>query len=236
MKKMKTSSFTLFLVMLIVGFLISYSYQITKEKRPTTFTSSEQFEKEYEIRERLIEQEAKNRELQLDLFEVQQKVTEFEERLKEEKQIYYNLVEDVEKLRMFVGEVGVVGKGIEVTLEDASYIPEGENVNNYIVHESHLFKVINELLISGASAISINGQRLSHNSYIYCNGPVVTVDGNQFPAPFTISAIGDPDVLFEAINIAGGVLDQLTYENIVVKVEKKNEIKMEPLFQKQPTS
>ncbi|MDQ0161641.1 DUF881 domain-containing protein [Aeribacillus alveayuensis] len=236
MNKLKTSSFILFIIMLIVGILISYSYQVTKETQSPNHTSSQQWEKEYEIRKLLIEQEKQNRKLQQLLFKKQQQVTEMEEKLKEEKQIYYNLVEDVEKLRMFVGEVGVVGQGIEVTLEDASYVPEGGNVNNYIVHESHLFKVINELLISGASAISINGQRLFHNTYIYCNGPVVTVDGNQYPAPFVIRAIGDPEVLTQALNIAGGVLDQLAYDNIVVKVEKKNEIRMEPLIKNQTTN
>lgn len=222
--------------MVVVGFLIAYSYQLTKQNTPKQEISSEQWEKEFEIRNLLIEQEEKNNELQNQLFAIQQQVTDFEENLKQEKQIYYNLVEDVEKLRMFVGEVGIKGKGVEVKLEDASYIPDGENVNQYIVHESHLFKVINELKISGASAISINGQRITSHSYIYCNGPVVTVDGNQFPAPFTISAIGDPEVLSQALNIAGGVLDQLTYENVQVEVTKMNEIQMEPLLQTQPAS
>ncbi len=222
--------------MVVVGFLIAYSYQLTKQNTPKQEISSEQWEKEFEIRNLLIEQEEKNNELQNQLFAIQQQVTDFEENLKQEKQIYYNLVEDVEKLRMFVGEVGIKGKGVEVKLEDASYIPDGENVNQYIVHESHLFKVINELKISGASAIAINGQRITSHSYIYCNGPVVTVDGNQFPAPFTISAIGDPEVLSQALNIAGGVLDQLTYENVQVEVTKMNEIQMEPLLQTQPAS
>ncbi|WP_243387003.1 DUF881 domain-containing protein [Bacillus kexueae] len=233
---MKVNSFLVFIVMVVVGFLIAYSYQLTKQNTPKQEISSEQWEKEFEIRNLLIEQEEKNNELQNQLFAIQQQVTDFEENLKQEKQIYYNLVEDVEKLRMFVGEVGIKGKGVEVKLEDASYIPDGENVNQYIVHESHLFKVINELKISGASAIAINGQRITSHSYIYCNGPVVTVDGNQFPAPFTISAIGDPEVLSQALNIAGGVLDQLTYENVQVEVTKMNEIQMEPLLQTQPAS
>lgn len=236
MNKMKVNSFLVFIVMVVVGFLIAYSYQLTKQNTPKQEISSEQWEKEFEIRNLLIEQEEKNNELQNQLFAIQQQVTDFEENLKQEKQIYYNLVEDVEKLRMFVGEVGIKGKGVEVKLEDASYIPDGENVNQYIVHESHLFKVINELKISGASAIAINGQRITSHSYIYCNGPVVTVDGNQFPAPFTISAIGDPEVLSQALNIAGGVLDQLTYENVQVEVTKMNEIQMEPLLQTQPAS
>ncbi|MGM0919811.1 MAG: DUF881 domain-containing protein [Bacillota bacterium] len=219
------------LIMLVLGFLVSFSYQLTKEQRPNNGISSEQWSKEYETRQLLIKQEERNTELQKELFKSQEKVREIEENLKNEKQIYFNLVEDVEKYRMYVGELGVAGEGIEVTLEDSSYIPEGENVNNYIVHEGHIFKVINELLISGASAIAINGQRLSHDSYIYCNGPVVTVDGNQFPAPFVISAIGEPAVLDQALNIAGGIVEQIAYDNIVITLEKKNEIKMNPLLQ-----
>ncbi|UAL54690.1 MULTISPECIES: DUF881 domain-containing protein [Metabacillus] len=219
------------LIMLVLGFLVSFSYQLTKEQRPNNGISSEQWSKEYETRQLLIKQEERNTELQKELFKSQEKVREIEENLKNEKQIYFNLVEDVEKYRMYVGELGVAGEGIEVTLEDSSYIPEGENVNNYIVHEGHIFKVINELLISGASAIAINGQRLSHDSYIYCNGPVVTVDGNQFPAPFVISAIGEPAVLDQALNIAGGIVEQIAYDNIVITLEKKSEIKMNPLLQ-----
>ncbi|MDR0137268.1 DUF881 domain-containing protein [Metabacillus idriensis] len=219
------------LIMLVLGFLVSFSYQLTKEQRPNNGISSEQWSKEYETRQLLIKQEERNTELQKDLFKSQEKVREIEENLKNEKQIYFNLVEDVEKYRMYVGELGVAGEGIEVTLEDSSYIPEGENVNNYIVHEGHIFKVINELLISGASAVAINGQRLSHDSYIYCNGPVVTVDGNQFPAPFVISAIGEPAVLDQALNIAGGIVEQIAYDNIVITLEKKNEVKMNPLLQ-----
>ena len=56
-------------------------------------------------------------------------------------------------------------------------------------------KSLMNLYISGASAIAINGQRLSHDSYILCNGPVIEIDGHQHPAPFVISAIGDADTM-----------------------------------------
>ncbi len=224
------------LIFLVLGFLISYSYQLTKEKNSNQTLSTEQWDEEYETRSLLIEEEKTNKTLQEELYKKQEEVKKIEESLKSEKQVYYNLVEDVEKYRMYVGDLPVKGKGVEISLEDASYVPDSENVNNYIVHESHIFKVINELYISGADAISINGQRLSSNSYIFCNGPVITVDGNQFPAPFVISAIGDPSVLIPALNIAGGVIDQLTYDNIVVSVQEKDEIKMDPLLQEQKTS
>ncbi|KKI93954.1 hypothetical protein WQ54_01380 [Bacillus sp. SA1-12] len=233
---MKGRYVILSLILLVLGFLISYSYQLTKEKNQEHVISAEQWKKEYEIRSLFIKNEEINQGLQNELYEKQEQVKKIEESLKNQKQVYSNLVEDVEKLRMYVGDLPVAGKGVEITLEDASYIPDGENVNNYIVHESHIFNVINELYISGADAISINGQRLSSDSYIYCNGPVITVDGNQFPAPFVITAIGDPDVLIPALNIAGGILDQLVYDNIVVTVEKKDEINMKPLLQEDKSS
>ncbi|MBM7603421.1 uncharacterized protein YlxW (UPF0749 family) [Metabacillus crassostreae] len=234
--KLRGSYVILSLVLLVLGFLISYSFQLTKERNENQTISPEQWDKEYEIRSQLVMNEKMNRELQKELYAKQEQVKKIEEALKDQKQVYFNLVEDVEKYRMYVGDVAVEGKGVEVVLEDASYVPEGENVNNYIVHESHIFDVINELYISGADSVSVNGQRLSSHSYIYCNGPVITVDGNQFPAPFVITAIGDPNVLIPSLNITGGIIDQLAYDNIVVSIEKKDKIKMEPLLQEQKSS
>lgn len=234
--KLRGSYVILSLVLLVLGFLISYSFQLTKEKNENGTISPEQWDKEYAIRSQLVMNEKINRELQKELYAKQEEVKKFEETLKDQKQVYFNLVEDVEKYRMYVGDVAVAGKGVEVVLEDASYVPEGENVNNYIVHESHIFDVINELYISGADSVSVNGQRLSRHSYIYCNGPVITVDGNQFPAPFVITAIGDPNVLVPSLNITGGIMDQLAYDNIVVTIEKKDKIKMKPLLQEQKAS
>jgi uncharacterized protein YlxW (UPF0749 family) len=228
--KVKGRHVVLSLVCLVLGFLISFSYQFTREGREEGKLTDFQWEREYEFRNRLAEQQRRNHELHKELLDKQEKVRKMEEELAKQQGIYFNLVEDVEKYRMFVGEIKVKGPGIVVTLADASYVPSEENVNNYIVHERHIFNVVNELLISGATAVSINGQRLSHNSYIYCNGPVITVDGNQYPAPFVISAIGDPDVLNASLNITGGVVDQLLNENITVKIETKSEIIMEPLL------
>jgi uncharacterized protein YlxW (UPF0749 family) len=90
--------------------------------------------------------------------------------------------------------------------------------------------VVNELYISGAAAVAINGQRLTSHSYIICNGPVITVDGIEHPAPFTITAIGDPDVLSSSINLIGGVKDQLVNDNIVFTLEKDDEIVLNPIL------
>jgi uncharacterized protein YlxW (UPF0749 family) len=210
--------------------MMAFSYQITKKENSKSTISNKEWQRTLDLRNELIEQEEINRKLQKELNKKQQMVLEREKDLSKEAQVFFNLAEETEKYRMFLGKVKVKGKGVEVTLSDGDYDPAEKNINNYIVHEQQVFKVINELYIAGASAIAINGQRLSYNSYILCDGPVITVDGNQHPAPFVISAIGDSDILSSALNLTGGVKDQLVNENITVKIEKKDTVTMNPIL------
>lgn len=219
------------LVFMVTGFILSFSYQFTSENDDDS--SIKQWSKEYDIREQLNNQEERNKDLQEELYVKQQKVHQIEEKLAKQEQILFNLVEDVKKLRMIAGTVAVKGEGIEVTLADASYIPSEESANNYIVHEAHVRMVVNELLASGSTAIAINGQRLSNNTSINCVGPVISVDGNQYPAPFIITAIGDSEVLEGALNLPQGVKDTLLNDNIEVKIEKKDQVVMEPFIGKE---
>jgi len=232
-KIVKTKRVVLSIVCLVLGFMIVYSYRITQgsNSNPHKITDS-QWEQSLRLRDELNEQEEKNRELQNELNTKHEMVREFEAELANEAQVYFNLAEDAEKYRMFLGKVKVKGAGVKVTLSDGEYDPNEPNINNYLVHEHHVFKVINELYISGAAAVAINGQRLSHNSYILCDGPVITVDGYQYPAPFEITAIGEPEVLASALNITGGIKDQLVNDQIIFSLQEQKEITMEPIVGK----
>jgi uncharacterized protein YlxW (UPF0749 family) len=216
--KVKGNHVIFSLVFLVLGYMMAFSYHLTQGENDKSAMTGKQWERDLELRNQLVELEEKNRALQKELNE------------KQEAQVYFNLAEDAEKYRMHLGKVKVKGEGVEVTLADGDYNPDEENINNYIVHEHHVFKVVNELYISGAAAVSINGQRLSHSSYVVCNGPVIEVDGYQHPAPFVITAIGDADVLSSALNLTGGVKDTLVDENIQFTLEKNHEIIMEPLL------
>ena len=174
-------------------------------------------------REELIEQQERNKELAEELDELLQTIRQYEKEFATHEERYDELVEEAERLRILMGELPVSGKGVSVTLRDDEYSGETDP-NDYIVHESHIFSVINELKIAGAEAIAINGQRLKTNSYISCNGPVITIDGKQYPAPFVIEAVGNPEGLIAALEIGGGVFDQLLNDNVVVTLEKKEMI------------
>ncbi|RFU68771.1 DUF881 domain-containing protein [Bacillus sp. V59.32b] len=226
--KVKGKQVILSLVCLVLGFMVAFSFNLTQRENNKPDAENKGWDREYQLRAELIEQEEKNRELQKELIQKQSDITAIEKELSQEARVFFNLAEDTEKYRLFLGKVKVKGKGVEVTLEDGAADEATENPNSYIVHEQHVFNVVNELYISGATAVAINGQRLKHNSYIVCDGPVITVDGRQHPAPFIISAIGSPDVLAAALNLSGGVKDQLVNDNIVFKLERQDNMILDP--------
>ncbi len=226
---MRGKHVVLSLVCLVLGFILAFSFSLANtEQNELGSRTNGQWKQEETLRDQILEYQQKNNRLQEKLYEKQEKVGNMEKEFSKEKQIYFNLAEDAEKYRMYLGKTKVKGPGVTVTLSDAKYDPEEENANNYIVHEHHVFKVINELYIAGASAVAINGQRLKHDSYILCNGPVIQIDGIEYPAPFKITAIGDPEVLSSAMNITGGVKDQLVNENIIFEMKKENSVILEP--------
>jgi uncharacterized protein YlxW (UPF0749 family) len=230
MTKRKGNRVILSFICFILGSMLAFSYQYTKREAAKRNITDRQWQKEYDYRERLIEIQKENRRLKNELVQKQNEVVEMEKALADQQTAYTDMAKQAEKLRMYVGKAKVKGKGIEITLSDASYIPSEQSATDYIVHEQHVFKVIHELLISGAEAIAINGQRISHRSYIVCNGPVIEVDGTQHAAPFVISAIGNPTVLASALNVPGGVKDQLVQDNIMVEISSKDEIVLDPIF------
>ncbi|MFC7685506.1 DUF881 domain-containing protein [Ureibacillus sp. GCM10028918] len=209
------------IVCIVTGFIIGYSYKLTKNQQISTYS-----EQEESYREDLIHQQERNKELAEELQDLQEQLREYEKSFAQNEEEYEHLIEEAEKLRLMLGEIPAQGPGIQVTLKDNEYNPNSTNPNEYIVHESHVLSVINELKISGAESLSINGQRLKSNSYIRCNGPVITIDGKQYPAPFVIEAVGDSKTLISSLKIVGGVFDQLLSDNIVVTIEEKDLIQM----------
>lgn len=226
---LKAKRVILSIVFLVLGFMIAFSYNLTSKKENHEMVN-EEWNAEYQLREQYIEQEKQNRDLQQQIFNLQEKIANMEKNIAQEENVLADLAKEAEQYRMYLGKVKVQGAGVEVTLSDGEYDNANYNINEYLVHEHHVFNVINELLISGAEAVAVNGQRLKHDSYILCNGPVITIDGEQHPAPFVITAIGKQAVLEGALLMTGGIRDQLVNENVIFALEKKDKIVMEPIM------
>ncbi|OQP07902.1 hypothetical protein B1690_01015 [Geobacillus sp. 46C-IIa] len=234
MRRQARSRVLLTFICFVFGAMLGFSYQHAQKEAPRRQWGDSEWKKEYEYRSALIALQKENRSLKQQLVEKQEELATWEEKLAEDRSNEAELVKEAEQLRMHVGKARVKGKGVAVTLSDSSYIPSEASATDYIVHEQHVWKVVHELLISGAEAVAINGQRISHRSYIVCNGPVIEVDGTQHAAPFVISAIGDPDVLSSALGLAGGVIDELVEDHVDVKVEKQKDIVLDPVFAPKP--
>ncbi|WP_066192872.1 DUF881 domain-containing protein [Gracilibacillus timonensis] len=225
---MKRNQFLYACVLLILGFLLASNYTFTNAtSRDSSQENSSNWEEEFQYKQELIEMEETNKQLRTELNELRHDVRSMEEELGTEADLIKDLANTKNKLQKLTGDFPIYGEGLTITLRDAAYIPAEHHANQYIVHDRHIHQVINELFSAGAKALAINGQRIYRNSYISCVGPVISVDGTPYPAPFEISAIGDQRILNTSLEIQDGVIDRLVQDNIEVTVEKQSRIEME---------
>ncbi len=226
----KRSKHLLFsLVFLVLGFILAFSYRTLGISNVEDKIKTSTFVQEDEYRENLIRQKERNKELTDEIAAKQEKISTYEQSFSANEKDHAKLVEEAKDLRLLLGDVPANGQGVKITLKDAEYDPVEQNPNDYIVHESHVLRVVNELRIAGAQGLAINGQRITPYSYIKCTGPVITVDGRTYPAPFVIEAVGEMEVLSSALQLKGGVIDGLVRDNIIVTTEMIKDIHLSGL-------
>lgn len=168
--------------------------------------------------------------------ELNAKITEYQNSAAQEDQAVALIKQELDNVNIFAGLVAVKGQGIVITLDDTEALKKiesevGYDPNRYIIHDSDLVMIVNELRSAGAEAISINGQRITANTEIRCTGPQVLINGIRTVAPFKISAIGEATTLQGALSLRGGIIDTVKADNIDVKIEKKDEILI-PAYEK----
>lgn len=225
-KPMKKSSKTIWfsLVFLVLGFIFAFSYKTLGVNNKNDQFQPLAYLREEQYREELIRLQERNKELNDELDGKLKEVRDFEKSWEDGEEKHERLLKELQQLRLSLGIIPALGEGIKVTLKDAVYDPKTQNPNDYIVHESHVLHVVNELKIAGAEGLAINGQRIDASSSIKCTGPVITIDGKTFPEPFIIEAVGNQEVLTSALQLKGGIVDWLEQDHIVVQIEPVKEI------------
>ena len=162
--------------------------------------------------------------------ELNNKITEYQNASSKRSETVALLKQELDDTSILAGLTSVKGPGIIVTLDDTVakekiILDAGfYDPNVYVIHDSDILLVINELRAAGAEAISVNGQRVAANSEIRCVGPVISINDVRLTAPFIISAIGDSNVLANSLKLRGGVIDSIEEASIDVTIEKKEEI------------
>jgi uncharacterized protein YlxW (UPF0749 family) len=108
----------------------------------------------------------------------------------------------IEELRDPAGLTPRTGPGVTISLADA---PEDVinsttgDVNRLLVHQQDIQAVVNALWKGGASAVTIEGQRVVSTTGIKCEGNAVQLQGVPYPQPYDIQAVGDQASLLAAV-------------------------------------
>jgi uncharacterized protein YlxW (UPF0749 family) len=108
----------------------------------------------------------------------------------------------IERLEDPAGLVPRSGQGVRLVLSDA---PEDlinsttGDVNDLLVHQQDIQAAVNALWKGGATAVTIQGQRVVSTTGIKCEGNSVQLQGVPYPQPYVIEAVGDQDALVTAI-------------------------------------
>lgn len=162
--------------------------------------------------------------------ELNSKISDYQKSASMENDAVALIKKELDSANILAGLVAVKGEGIIITLDDTEALNDIAiqagyyDPSAYIIHDSDLLMVINELRSAGAEAISINGQRITSSTEVRCVGPQVTINGVRVVAPFEILAIGESTKLQGSLNLRGGIIDSLKASSIDVTIEKKEEI------------
>lgn len=130
----------------------------------------------------------------------------------------------LDDIQLKAGLKDVKGQGIVVKLDDAPY-KKNYPVDLLVIHQSDVEKIINELKIAGAQAISINDERLLATSETICAGPTILINDNKYPVPFVIKAIGNSDNLYKRIN-ESNIIMLMRRDGIRITIDKSKEVQI----------
>ena len=140
--------------------------------------------------------------------EVQKLQSEIQTYRQAQERTVPQMMEDLERMRIVNGTVGVVGGGVEVRL--------GSKVDVYTLQD-----LVNEVRNTGAEAMSLNGFRLTIRTSLAGDDRTITVDGQPIEPPYVLQAIGDPTTMATALKRPGGQLQQTqaSYPGLEVTVK-----------------
>jgi uncharacterized protein YlxW (UPF0749 family) len=137
-------------------------------------------------------------------------------------------------LNAATGLQAVAGPGLRVTLSDAPrsadrLLPQGASPDDLVVHQQDVQGVVNALWSAGADAVQIMDQRAIVTSAVRCVGSTLILQGRVYFPPYTITAIGDPDRMAQALNTSAAVTLYRYYAdryNLVYRTEPLNTVRL----------
>jgi len=108
----------------------------------------------------------------------------------------------VEDLRDPSGLTPREGEGMRIVLSDSPLQADEttQPLKFLIVHQQDIQAVVNAMWRGGASAVTVQGQRIVSTTGIKCEANSVTLQGVPYPQPYVIEAVGNPEVLAASVD------------------------------------
>lgn len=166
--------------------------------------------------------------------DVYKQLEEAEKRLEETRtqvatssEVDIEVENQIKKNNAILGLTEVKGSGIIIKLDDNREVNAEEviDISAYLVHDTDLIHIINELFNAGADAVSVNGKRIVNTTAIFCDGNIIRLNEEIVGVPIEIKAIGFPERLYyDAALRQGSYLRLMASDGIIVEVQKSDDI------------
>ncbi|MBE7010877.1 MAG: DUF881 domain-containing protein [Ruminococcaceae bacterium] len=224
MMKNNKSQLTIGIVVLILAFLI------TIQGKSVTVNNAQKSQYNMRVEEilgELSKLQELNKDLEMQLEAYRNDIAQYRKDAEESSDYSKFLSEQLKRAELMAGFVDVEGPGITITLNDASSGKIGDSLlsaSDSLIHDEDLRRIINELSAAGAEAICVNGSRIISTSAVRCVGPTILVNDTKMTPPYVIKAIGKPEQLAAAMNLNGGVIDNMKVWGFGINITQNSKI------------
>lgn len=197
---------------------ITLAFVMTVQLRTVSQTDITSIEnmREEELKQQAKIWKTKYEEIQEKIDEDNKKINEYKQKTQNNQETSTLLTSELAQMRTTIGTTDVEAEGIVITLKDGQKQITSED----------LIKLINELKLAGAEAISINNQRIINLTEIVDVNSYILINGQRTSSPFEIKAIGNQKYLMSGISSKGGYSDSIKNDEKQIDISEERNIKI----------
>jgi uncharacterized protein YlxW (UPF0749 family) len=189
---------TLAIALLVLGFLIAA--QIAGERPRRQYSTQERAP----LIQTALDLQARQDQLKAEIVDLRRRIGDLEGQDPGAAESLRQLYADLEQARLAAGLIGVTGPGLAFKLEDGTAVGGVDA----LVSAQDVRVLVRELWLAGAEGIAVNGERLTGSSAVIDIGGSVLINSAYLAPPYTIRAIGPPD-LYDRLRASVAFVDFL---------------------------
>lgn len=176
--------------------------------------------REEELRTMISSWKSKYEETTEKLNETNKKIEEYNQKVLSSQETSELLEQELLQTNKLVGKTEVNGEGVIITLSDNE---------ETTIFSTDILKLINELRLAGAEAISVNDVRVIAMTDIVEVNDTILVNEERIVSPYVVKAIGNQTYLSSALSLKNsGFIDMYTSSGKTVKMTLEKNIKILP--------